>query len=61
MRAYVIKTKNGYGGDFEIKHSLNEAVIFSAKSKAEEGCCEGDNVIPVEIKLVKVKKGRIKK
>lgn len=56
MKAWVIKTKTGFAGYAGYKHKLNEAAIYSTKKRAEDDNIygeRGNEVIPVEIKLIK--------
>lgn len=56
MRAYVIKREDGRFAGARYKPHLNEAYIYPIRIEAENGCCEGDIVVPIEIKIIKTKR-----
>ena len=61
MKAWIIKTKKGYVGHSEGgQENLIDALIYPTKRKAKESQYEGDEIIPIEIKLIKKKKGKTK-
>ncbi len=61
MRAYVIKKwKRGYSCNDIFLGSrtppLNNAILYPTKKDAKNDCCfENDDILPVEIKLIKKK------
>jgi len=58
MKAWVIKTKRGYitGSDINGHGTLIESYFYRTKQQAFDDASAADEVIPVEINLIKRKK-----
>lgn len=53
MRAYIIKTENGYVSNNDDNAKLNECLLFSTRAEAKENIYDDETVVPVEITLIK--------